>query len=416
MPEYEPSKMMEGDLEVNNLTYKQPTSLSLATNRKMCRQFFQRNYYEQSSTAICEWNTGSSYVNPHNSYLTFKVKSIGDSAVLGSGSALNFIQSLTIRSRSGTELDRIEHLNLWAKNHVPWSFSNDWINHFGSMAGLTNTVSPNLDGTVITTTEQRFVIPLNLLSGFFTPTSDTLIPPHLASGLHCTFEFASSNSALWANLGTTVTGYEISDISIQTDCTDLSDSTQKTLNMEAAESGLEYTYPRVYSTSQSFSTSDINVQIRKAVSQAMTAVAIIRPIANKQNSFVDSLRSAPWDVSRWQYRLGSLYFPNQELKGAEDGLESFFIANSVFDKCKNTRFYCDNSINMAEFRDRFGVMAVSLERDQELNLSGLPINNSRTLELSGTLANAPAESMECIVFLTYMSVAKSFIDNVAVSL
>jgi hypothetical protein len=416
MPEYEPSKMTEGDLTVNNLLYKQPTSLSLATNRKMCRQFFQRNNYAQSDTAICEFNTGSSYINPHNSYLTFKVRSVGADGFLGTGSAINFLQSLTIRSRSGTELDRIEHLNLWAKNHVPWSYSNDWINHFGSMVGLTNVVSPNLDGTTVTTQDQRFVIPLNLLSGFFNPTSDQLIPPHLGSGLHLTFEFATSNSALWANVGDVISGYEISDISIQTDCTDLSDSTQKTLNMEAAGSGLEYTYPRVYSTSQSFSTTDINVQIRKAVSQALSAVAVIRPIADKQNSFVDSLRSSPWDVTSWQYRLGSLYFPNQELKNATDGMESFFIGNSVFDKCKNTRFYCDNSINMAEFLDRFGIMAVSLERDQELNLSGLPINNSRSLELNATLATTPTEGMECIVFLQYMSVSKAFIDNVAVSL
>ena len=174
MPE---SEMMSGDLEVNNLTYKQPTSLSLATNRKMCRQFFQRNNYRAGDTAICEFNSGSSYVNGHNSYLTFKVKTIGAVGALASGSAINFLESLTIRWRSGTELDRIDHLNLWAKNNIPWSYSNDWINHFGSMVGLTNTVAPSLDGKTVITTDERFTA---YLGGPGAPIFQLVLHPYLS--------------------------------------------------------------------------------------------------------------------------------------------------------------------------------------------------------------------------------------------
>ena len=145
-------------MEVNNLVYKQPTSLSLATSRKMCRQYFQRSNYSDGDTAICEFNTGSSYINPHNSYLTFKVSGSGSGAVggvFGSGSAMNLLESLTIRSRSGTELDRIDHLNLYAKNNTQWSYAEDWIGHFGTMVGLTD--SSNVSGTGVDGTAQRFL-------------------------------------------------------------------------------------------------------------------------------------------------------------------------------------------------------------------------------------------------------------------
>ena len=64
------------DLMVNNLIYKQPAALSLAVNRTYKKMFFQRSAYtgDKSTTMICDWNTGTSYINCDNSYLTFKVK------------------------------------------------------------------------------------------------------------------------------------------------------------------------------------------------------------------------------------------------------------------------------------------------------------------------------------------------------
>ena len=64
------------DLMVNNLIYQQPAALSLAVARTYKKMFFQRNTYvgDRSSTMICDWNTGTSFVDLQNSYLSFKVK------------------------------------------------------------------------------------------------------------------------------------------------------------------------------------------------------------------------------------------------------------------------------------------------------------------------------------------------------
>ncbi len=55
---------------------------------------------------ICDWNTGTSYVNCDNSYLSFKAAITGSpppiavpTASFGSGSAMNVINEVSIQSR-----------------------------------------------------------------------------------------------------------------------------------------------------------------------------------------------------------------------------------------------------------------------------------------------------------------------------
>ena len=403
-----------GDLEVNNLIYKQPNALSLAVSRKLCRQYFQRSDYKEGESATIIWNTGSTYINPHNSYLTFKVDLLGGGSVnFGAGSAINLLNSITVTSRSGTELDRIERLNLWAAKEIRNSYSHDWITKYGSMMGLGETGDSASDPAVVTFgTKTRFVIPLNLISGFFHPTSDQLIPPMLASGLRIEFKLEDHRIA-FTEKTVGVTGYEISDISIQTDCVDLSDDSQKTLNMEAASSGLEYTYPRTETFIQPITTANGDIQLRKAVSQALTVAASIQDMTPGVST--DYMASEFWNVTKWQYRLGSLYFPNQPISDAKDGVESFFVSQETYDKCKQYNFHCDNAVSLDDFvSGGYGLMTASLEKDQDLNLSGLPINNSRQLNLNYELDSVVGTHV--FGYLKYMSVAKAFIDNVAVSI
>jgi len=413
----------ESSLEINNLVYKQPTALSLATTRTLCRQFFQRSNYKANETAICEWNTGSAYVNTHNSYLTFNAKVTGyalaDGITLGSGSGLNFIRALTLRTRTGVEVARLEQLNLYQKFNVQYTLPEDYIEHQGGIIGFSQSGTPEtFDTTTLDSAVRKFCIPLNHLCGFFA--QDQLLPATVASGLRLTIEWEDHRGALFLPLPAEATqfdgdgGYEISDISVMTDCVHLSDSTQRTLNMEAANSGLESTFKRVFTTQQSAPATDNNVQVRKAVSQASRVFAMVRDPAHKLTTEFDSFASVPWDVTAWQYRLGSIYMPNQEIRDPQ-AVESFLIANQAFDKCNGTtKMYCDNAVDLSEFKAGYGVMAQSLERDQDLNLSGLPINNSRVLELN--FSTATAAEREVIVFLEYDAVLRSFIDNVSLSI
>ena len=58
---------------MNNLSYHKPEALSLTVQRAYSRQYFQRQTYSNGETAIIDFNSGTDYVDPGNSYITFTV-------------------------------------------------------------------------------------------------------------------------------------------------------------------------------------------------------------------------------------------------------------------------------------------------------------------------------------------------------
>ena len=155
-------------------------------------------------------------------------------------------------------------------------------------------------------------------------------------------------------------------------------------------------------------------QVRKAVSQACFATSISMSSEDKIVISKDSLTSLPCDVTSFQYRLGSLYFPHQRIEdNSTDACEAFCIAQQVNDKFQHP--YNENAVNVHSFKSKFGIMSASFEKDTHLNMSGLPINNSRVLELNCEFLTNP-EPREVVTFLQYCCVSRTYIDNVAVAL
>ena len=90
------------------------------------------------------------------------------------------------------------------------------------------------------------------------------------------------------------------------------------------------------------------------------------------------------------------------------------MAQQVFDKPKHG--FSENAVSLTDFKTNgYGIMAASFEREQALNLTGLPSNNSRSAELVATLA-AWTVNLELTLFLEYTSVARLYIDNTSVSI
>lgn len=406
----------KGDMMVNNLIYRQPKALSLARNRTMRRQYFQRSTYSAGEEAVIVLNTGSDYVKACNSYLTFNMVTVGagSDANFGTGSAVNVVQDITVRTRSGTELDRTTKLNLWSAKDTRHNYSQDWIDHYGTMSGLGSTGIGATDAANVSTVATRFVVPLSMLSGFFRPIGGQLIPPQLAAGMEIRLNLADFRTALFQKTAT-ITGYTLSDISIVCDCVSLADDTQKSLNFESASSGLEYTYPRVHTATSTVTSTDIQVQVQKSVAQANVMTACLVTQGDVLSLTADSFKSQAWNFSEWQYRVGSLYYPNEALKdSAQDAVESFFIAQQVYDKPKHS--HAQNAVSLADFKTNgFGVLSASFERDQSLNLSGTPLNNSRQAQLTATLASWTA-NIELTLFVEYTAVVRGYLDNAVVSI
>jgi hypothetical protein len=411
------------DLLVNNLSFQSPKALSLAVNRSYHKSFFQRSAYtgDRSTTMICDINSGTSFINCANSYLAISVQLEGGAftaASFGSGSAMNVINEVRIRSRSGVELDRVQNANIWSMFDSVYNRSEQNLDTIGALEGFSvgrlpanSVLDIDAGGTASIV---KFLIPLGCISPYFRPMQGQLLPPQLASGLRIELSLEDFRTALFQISGS-VTGYKITDCYLQLDSVELTDETQRTLNMDSAKDGLEWSYERVYTTitQQPSAQTSISAQVRKAVSQACLVYSMAISAADRVDITKDSLVAVPFNTSSFQYRLGSLYFPNQRIENGTDGIESTLIAYETFDKLRHP--FRETSVTPSTFKAKFGVLAASLERDQSLQFSGLAVNNSRTLELDATFASV-AENLEVYTFLTYCSVARAFIDNCSVAL
>jgi hypothetical protein len=114
-----------------------------------------------------------------------------------------------------------------------------------------------------------------------------------------------------------------------------------------------------------------------------------------------------------QFRAGSLYFPNTAIAATTAllcGPENFQMALQCFNKFNTTI-----SANVT-YADYYGggslVLGSTLERSTALDLTGIPLSNSRVLALNATFANANATTG--YLFLQYVTLARVFISNCTV--
>lgn len=420
----------DGDLLINNLVYEMPRGLSLATGRTYKTFFSQRNTLpvDRNSTLVFDSiNTGNDFVDPANSYLRFKMKVTGNAATtgptFGAGSALNLFREVRLKSKSGVELSRLENANLYNAYRLKYTKSTNWVSTIGSTFYLNNGVSVIFNST--NTMVPEVTIPLAELDSFFRPLKQgQLLPPQLISGarleLSCeSLARAFVDSSTYFQAGATL---ELVDIALVLDCVSMSDETSKLINLESSQSGLEYSYHRVHNTSISMptGTSQGNVQVTKAVSQATHAFTTIQDASQTNNALADSFVSESYKTVSSQFRLGSSYYPNVAVQTSvlpmtTRGFENYLLTLSSFDKLKTT--YQETSITPAAYANNFSVLATSLERNASLAVSGLPINNSRMLEHIFTRDNTgDTAGRDVNNFLTYISVAKAYIDNCSVAI
>lgn len=425
--EYDDGSKVSSELFVNSLVYKCPDALTLSVSRTYTREWFMKNNYGPLDTARIDVSSGSSYVDPENSYLTFRVKLTtsdlvgGDTANFATNSAMALISDVLIRSKSGTELCRVMNANQWSRVTTLYTESEKFLSTKGLTEGWAPTISPTTTDVVVSSDVWwRFTLPLKRLAPFFAPVGKTLLPASIVSGMSMELTFADYRTALHdcdaTPAASTITGYEIKDISLVFDAVTLTDDTQKVLNLEAAKNGLDFVTDSVYvsiNDQPSLSTS-LSAQVRKAVSQAKGAFVVVQSSANKYNLKVDSFASMPWDTLVGQFRLGSLYVPMQPQNDpTRDGVETYTQLQSYWDVNKHS--HMENYVSLSTFRQWAAIAAVSLERNQALELSSLPINNSRVLEYLAEFESSPLQR-SVSVFLIYTQVAKAFIDNIAVTI
>ena len=248
----------------------------------------------------------------------------------GNGSAANLINRITIQSRSGDEVCRIENSAMLSHILTNYCYSRDWAESTGSGFGMHPAEASTINGqgkdsyfyfknvTHTSQTKKRFHIPLYLLTGFFN--YERLMPSMLCSGLRISIEWNDAATALVWNCnpntalvsGTNVS-WKVSKVHIDAKSVQLTDASQRYLNEVSATSGLELVYTDYNHTGTNIngSSTEIHSEVRQACARALRAFARIRSNTQQKSPTQDSFAADYWMVPAYQWRLGSLYFPQQ---------------------------------------------------------------------------------------------------------
>jgi hypothetical protein len=159
------------------------------------------------------------------------------------------------------------------------------------------------------------------------------------------------------------------------------------------------------------------MESRRACSRALSAFyleqAQITGFLTGERSTVASKAIDDGGPVSVQFRAGSLYFPNTAIAATIPelcGPENFQMALQCFNKF-NTNISA--AVTYPEYSSGGSlILGTTLERSTALDLTGIPLSNSRVLALNATFANADAST--AYLFLEYVTLARVFISNCTV--
>jgi hypothetical protein len=334
----------QGMLAMNDLTYVLSPDFTIAVNSTHKNTYFASNEYTNSQRSLCTWMSGADYVDTRSSFLCFSLKGIdsGKIASLESGSILNIIKNITISSRSGDEIARIQDFNKLANMVMPYKHNSLWFSTVGQSLAQGEYLFPDDHDKKY----PHFAIPIYLLSDFFA--YGRLMPAMLCSGLRVEIDWEDPVRAFAAKRAdgktpafsgaTALSSYTIVNPYFSLKCVQLTDGTQRTLNAMSATNGLEIVYTDWERTDYIGADTVAHIEVRKACSRALAAYARSRlktvgqqvkalddgsleeksagvlALVNAPESNVDSFASENFDLVKYQWNLSSLYFPQQPVQ------------------------------------------------------------------------------------------------------
>jgi hypothetical protein len=182
----------------------------------------------------------------------------------------------------------------------------------------------------------------------------------------------------------------------------------RSLNEQTATSGLEIVYKTYFNTQGTRQTSFINAESRKAVSRALSCIYRERyaSVGATSNTDLFTLPLEDMSPTSIQFRVGNLYFPLAPIQGA-GALTSFELANQF------SSVFPDGYIDQAAYSNISACFGTSLERDSgTLDLSGIPLSNSRTLAIQAQFADSSLKNYS--FYLQHVALCRVFLNNVSV--
>jgi hypothetical protein len=260
---------------------------------------------------------------------------------------------------------------------------------------------------------QEWIIPLNVLCPFFDMT--TLAPASLCRGLRCELTLSSVSSAFVdATVGAdAVASYTVSDIELILDTYRLSSGAVDSLNQVAATSGMVMTFHDVDNSpfDKNAGPTSFSGEVRQTVSMANMACACVRLTTATTSLGADSLKSIPLtlsngtiDIRTYQFRIGSVYLPQERVDGEKQYYNEMTYATS------KQKYGRELGIRASEFSAN-NLAIADMNRYWTSN-TGVAINSSTTLNLQ--MGGLPTAQHSVDLFLKHTRSINIFLENIVV--
>ncbi len=387
----------------------------------------------------------------------------GDTFVNGGGSCLNLFSDVLLNARSGEQITKQNYFNIYSAGVLPYKKGLDVrqsLSTMGAAAYLTGNNQNITYGYPVypCNVDNYFSIPLSMISSFFS--TSQMLPPALLAGMALRITLANINSAI--KLYTSSTGVtlasapsaitaNITKASLYLDQSQLFDSCSSLINASAsslANSGLQYSFNSYqgFKYSPASGSADLDVLLACAKVNRVWIKAVLKSGVTS-TSLNDGIGCASFfklcgnsttvgwlgpSTDSYRVRLGSEYYPLYDIKLTSDAYNQVVNANQVqsFANCddvdsmksinKNMNCsiaYGDYSSLVSTTHTNCGtgcnILCVDLQKSQNINVSGLSTNNSRSLtcSLSGF---SGLGAYNVYIFVDFISVANASIDNCVV--
>ncbi len=470
----------------NSVIYSAPSAASLIDNRVLKSYNFSNLTYQFGSTmqAIC--NSGSDFIWGPSSYLRLKytvTAKVGAANAqdalpnLGYGSIMNLFRNVRLTTRSGEILEQVVNSNVVAQIRRLYETSHEDSQKLEGMimgppinvANQYNSGSRNY----LTATTHVACIPLKMLFGIF-DNENQFIPNTVLAGAKIELEMESPANvfANWTQFSSAVGGAAGTVVDFEPtlilDSAIIYQALQKQLLAEQSnveDSGLSFTYSTYFCTTatQQAVGSDVGMDIQQAATLCEKVMAVARISTGQGNDTntpgttqSDSFQFFP-AFKKYQWRLGSSYFPQQIISvpvaaaglddignGSNEVYANAIVANNSYPTQFHKSMMKGSRISMypspldgivsttvagttflalgPSFSTSAAVYATTLEKQPNgMNLTGNATNSGRVLRLdlsSGatqiTTGGAATTPYQIVVCLRYIRVCHVMGDNCVV--
>ena len=299
-------------MSANDVSYQEQPAVAATTRRTLARIPALKDTYKDGDVIIINMETGSDFVDGCSSFLNLTVTSRAEAPVSAEAklsskysSILDLFREVVVYARNGTELLRLPFFNVWSRTALQLQNSQEYLDTVAS-AFAYNTPSVTYE------TGQSWSIPLKHLSDLFC--SNQKLPPQLVSGMRIEIVLESADKAFtWPGTGSH--SYDVTDIVLLADTHTMTDAISRKIMSDSASEGLVLQFTDFSHISQDVGVGGnrATVNFQKSVARASSGTVLVRDSAVVDDPLVDSLGTEGFNVKDSRFRIGSLYFPRQNL-------------------------------------------------------------------------------------------------------